>query len=71
MCANKDSVTGTFGKIAKYKEYQFANMMLHALIIVMLCVMGSVNFDDSYDDINHDNYNLCLSASSMNLSCIN
>ncbi|MBV53660.1 MAG: hypothetical protein CL816_06320 [Coxiellaceae bacterium] len=58
-------------KIVKYKECQFANMMLYALIIVMLGVMGSVNLDALYNDKNHNNYNPCLSASSMNLSCVN
>ena len=58
-------------KIVKYKECQLANMMLCALVIVMLGVMGSVNLDFLYDNSNHHNYNPCLSASSMNLSCVN
>ena len=56
-------------KIVKYKECQFADMMLYALVIVMLGVMGSVNVDFLYGNSNNDNP--CQSASSMNLSCIN
>ncbi|HAG61281.1 MAG TPA: hypothetical protein DCL40_00080 [Coxiellaceae bacterium] len=58
-------------KIVKYKECQLANMMLYALVIVILGVIGSINLDALYDDTNHGDYNPCLSALSMNLSCVN